>query len=79
VVPKCASRPGQPSKAATQILSFAFGAMAWVRLFLARALLTGRLPEAGNGFGFIVVNVKDGQQLGDLQQILDLLGEVQQF
>ena len=37
------------------------------------------LREAGNGFGFIVVNVKDGQELGYLEQILHLLGEVQQF
>src|SRR5882762_6202050 len=34
------------------------------------------LCEAGDGFGFGVEDIKDGQQLGDLQDFLELAAEV---
>src|SRR5436853_7737766 len=34
------------------------------------------LCEAGHGFGFGVEDIKDGQQLGDLQDFLELAAEV---
>src|SRR5665213_384682 len=38
-----------------------------------------RLFVRGDGFRFVIVNVEDGVELGDLQQVLDLLGELQQL
>src|SRR5665213_2010204 len=37
------------------------------------------LLVGGDGFRFIVENVEDGVELGDLQQVLDLLGQLQQL
>src|SRR5579862_3652566 len=37
------------------------------------------MAEGCDGAGLVVLNVKDGVQLGDLQQIVDLLGQVQQL
>src|SRR2546429_9552862 len=34
------------------------------------------LGETGDGFGFGVEDIKDGQQLGDLQDFLELAAEV---
>ena len=37
------------------------------------------LVEAADGGGIVVKHLKDGVELGDLQQVLDALGEVEQF
>ncbi len=37
------------------------------------------LPERFDGVRFVVLDVKDGVQLGDLQQVVDLFGEVEQL
>src|SRR5260370_29671536 len=39
-------------------------------------LCSGTFGEAGDGFGLGVVNIEDGQQLGDLQDFLELAAEV---
>src|SRR5437867_6978907 len=36
------------------------------------------LREAGDGFGFRIVNVEDGHQLGDLQDFLEFAAEMAQ-
>src|SRR5713101_2727536 len=40
-----------------------------IRLFL----------ERGDGLGFVVFDVEDGVELGDLEQVVDLLGELEQL
>src|ERR1700760_4061109 len=37
------------------------------------------LGERGDGGCFVVLNIKDGVKLGDLEQVMNLLGEVQQL
>src|SRR5215468_4833909 len=37
------------------------------------------LLERPNGFGFVVFNIEDGIKFGDLQQIVDLFGELEQL
>src|SRR5579863_5722465 len=37
------------------------------------------LLERLDGGGFVVLHVEDGVELGDLKQVVDLLGEVQEF
>src|SRR5690242_2224705 len=39
-------------------------------------LSSGALGEAGDGFRFGLVNIEDGQQLGDLQDFLELAAQV---
>jgi len=39
----------------------------------------GGLLEGFDGGGFVVLHVKDGVELGDLEQIVHLLGEVEEF
>src|ERR1019366_6714474 len=39
----------------------------------------GSLLEGGDRRGFIVFNIKDGVELGDLQQVMHFLGQVEQF
>src|SRR6266446_5434940 len=39
-------------------------------------LRSGAFGEAGDGFGFGVVDIEDGQQLGDLEHFLELAAEV---
>jgi len=35
--------------------------------------------EAGDGFGFVVVDVEDGVELGNLQKVMNLLGKIQEL
>jgi hypothetical protein len=37
------------------------------------------LFEGGDGAGFVVLHVEDGVELGDLQQVVDLAGQVQEL
>jgi hypothetical protein len=37
------------------------------------------LFEARDGLGLVVVNVKDRVKLGDLQKVVDLLGQIQEL
>ena len=37
------------------------------------------LLEGSDGAGFVVVDVEDGVELGELQQIVNLLGQLQQL
>src|SRR6266436_4870323 len=46
-----------------------------VGIWLGR-LYASTLGEAGDGFGFGVVDVEDGQELGDLEHFLELAAEV---
>src|SRR5467141_2370837 len=39
-------------------------------------LRSGAFGEAGDGFGFGVVDIEDGQQLGDLEDFLELAAQV---
>ena len=41
-----------------------------------RKLLLG---EGGDGLCLVVLHVEDGVELGDLEQVMDLLGQVQQL
>src|SRR5207253_7678022 len=46
-------------------------------LFIRRGRLgSGTLGEAGDGFGFGLVHIEDGQQLGDLQDFLELAAQM---
>jgi len=35
--------------------------------------------EAGDGFGFVVVDVEDGVELGNLQKVMNLFGKLQEL
>ena len=35
--------------------------------------------EAGDAFGFVVVDVEDGIELGNLQKVMNLLGKIQKL
>src|SRR6185312_8392442 len=37
------------------------------------------LAEGADGFGFVVFDVEDGVELGDLEEVVDLLGEVEEL
>ena len=50
-------------------------ARAALAIWLGR-LCSGAFGEAGDGFGLGVVNIEDGQQLGDLQDFLELAAQV---
>src|SRR5690348_6692241 len=39
----------------------------------------GGLAEGADGLGFVIGNVKDGVELGDLHDVMDLAGEVEQL
>jgi hypothetical protein len=40
-------------------------------------LFANQLIETTQGLGFVLINIKHRQQLGDHQQILNLIGEIQ--
>src|SRR5215469_18336258 len=44
-----------------------------------RCWTTVELPERFDRCRLVVLHVEDGVQLGDLQQVMDLLGQVQQL
>jgi hypothetical protein len=44
--------------------------------FFGELLGSGAFGEAGDGSGFGVVDVEDGEQLGDLQDFLELAAQV---
>ncbi len=48
----------------------------WVRHFPNRKR---RLLKAAQGFRFIFVNVENRQQLGNNQEVLDFVGEIEQL
>ena len=35
--------------------------------------------EAGDAFGFVVVDVEDGVELGNLQKVMNLFGKIQEL
>src|SRR5579875_875366 len=43
------------------------------------SLSSGSLLEARNRLRLIVINLEDGEELGDLQQVVHLLGQAQQL
>src|SRR5581483_7886267 len=49
------------------------------RVLLSGRLGAGRFGKAAHRLGLVVVNIKDGVELGDLQEVVDLLGQVQEF
>ncbi len=44
-----------------------------------RLLRSSRFGEAGDSFSFVLVSIKNGQKLGDLQQVADSLREMQKL
>src|SRR5689334_21513508 len=57
------------------------GATQWLEIanFDSRNELGGRLFVGGDGAGFVVVDVEHGVKLGELQNVFDLAGQVEQF